>query len=68
MCPIKFVCILALFMLLLMLDSILLFCSVFVEYGSFYLFQLVHIAGWCCGAIYGMPNALFRYVVAWVLT
>jgi hypothetical protein len=68
MCPITFICIVTLFMLILMLYIILLLCSTFVEYSSLKRLQVVHIAGWCYGAGCVMPNALFRYVVAWVLT
>jgi hypothetical protein len=68
MCTVTFVCIVVLWVLLLLLSIMLLLCIMIAEYSSCYRLQFLHIAGWCCGAIYGMPNALFRYVVAWVLT
>jgi hypothetical protein len=51
-----------------LLDITLLLCITFIAYSSIYRPHIFHIAGWCGEAICGMPNAWFRYVVAWVLT
>jgi hypothetical protein len=55
MCSVTFVCILTLFMLLLMLNIILLLCSIFVEYGSFYLIQFSTLWGVVVGLVVLCP-------------
>jgi hypothetical protein len=68
MCTVTFVYVIMLCGLLVLLDITLLLCITFIAYSSIYRPHIFHIAGWCGEAICGMPNAWFRYVVAWVLT